>query len=159
MTKRDDEPAADALDDSMLALGQQLCFAVYSAAHAFNRTYKPMLDALGITYPQYLVLSVLWEKDGRTIGAIADRLALEPSTITPLVKRLEQAGFVTRLRSTVDERLVGVHLTDKGRGLQAQTGCLTDTLLKRSGMRVEEIIDLNARIQKLREALTAPAET
>lgn len=146
-------------DFQPIPLDSQLCFSLYGTSIAINRTYKPMLDALGITYPQYLVLSTLWEGDGQTISAVADRLALEPSTITPLVKRLEQAGFVTRLRSTVDERLVGVHLTDKGRGLQAQTGCLTDTLLKRSGMRVEEIIDLNARIQKLREALTAPAET
>ncbi|KQV42786.1 MULTISPECIES: MarR family transcriptional regulator [unclassified Rhizobium] len=146
-------------DFQPIPLDSQLCFSLYGTSIAINRTYKPMLDALGITYPQYLVLSTLWEGDGQTISAIADRLALEPSTITPLVKRLEQAGFVTRLRSTVDERLVGVHLTDKGRGLQAQTGCLTDTLLKRSGMRVEQIIDLNARIQKLREALTAPAKT
>lgn len=140
-----------------IPLDSQLCFSLYGTTIAINRTYKPMLDALGITYPQYLVLSVLWEADGQTISVIADRLALEPSTITPLVKRLEAAGFVVRQRSTRDERLVGVHLTDKGRGLQAQTGCLTDTLLQRSGMTVEEIIALNARIQKLRDALVAPS--
>jgi DNA-binding MarR family transcriptional regulator len=140
-----------------IPLDSQLCFSLYGTTIAINRTYKPMLDALGVTYPQYLVLSVLWEADGQTISVIADRLALEPSTITPLVKRLEVAGFVVRQRSTRDERLVGVHLTDKGRGLQAQTGCLTDTLLQRSGMTVEEIIALNASIQKLRGALTSPA--
>ena len=139
-----------------IPLDSQLCFSLYGTTIAINRTYKPMLDAMGITYPQYLVLSTLWEGDGQTISAIADRLALEPSTITPLVKRLEAAGFVQRLRSTKDERLVGVHLTDKGRGLQAQTGCLTDTLLQRSGMTVEEIVALNVRIQKLRDALTIP---
>lgn len=96
-----------------IPLDSQLCFSLYGTTIAINRTYKPMLDAMGITYPQYLVLSTLWEGDGQTISAIADRLALEPSTITPLVKRLEAAGFVQRLRSTKDERLVGVHLTDK----------------------------------------------
>jgi DNA-binding MarR family transcriptional regulator len=144
-------------DAQSIPLDSQLCFSLYGTTIAINRTYKPMLDALGVTYPQYLVLSVLWEADGQTISVIADRLALEPSTITPLVKRLEQAGFVVRQRLTRDERLVGVHLTDKGRGLQAQTGCLTDTLLQRSGMTVEEIMALNERIQKLRDALTTPA--
>lgn len=143
-------------DFQPIPLDSQLCFSLYGTSIAINRAYKPMLDALGITYPQYLVLSTLWEGDGQTISAIADRLALESSTITPLVKRLEAAGFVRRQRSTKDERLVGVHLTDKGRDLQAQTGCLTDTLLQRSGMTVEEIVALNVRIQKLRDALSAP---
>lgn len=142
-------------DFQPIPLDSQLCFSLYGTTIAINRTYKPMLDALGITYPQYLVLSTLWEVDGQTISVIADRLALEPSTITPLVKRLEAAGFVVRRRSTKDERLVGVHLTDKGRDLQVKTGCLTDTLLQRSGMTVEEIVALNTRIQKLRDALAA----
>lgn len=143
-------------DAHTIPLDSQLCFSIYGTTIAINRAYKPMLDALGITYPQYLVLSTLWEGDGQTISAIADRLALEPSTITPLVKRLEAAGFVTRRRSTKDERLVGVHLTDKGRDLQAETGCLTDTLLQRSGMTVKEIVALNESVQKLRDALAVP---
>lgn len=143
-------------DFKPLPLDKQLCFSLYGTSIAINRAYKPMLDALGITYPQYLVLSVLWEKDGRTIGAIADRLALEPSTITPLVKRLEQAGFVTRQRSTVDERLVGVHLSDRGRTLQAETGCLASTLLQRSGFTPQELAELNERIRTLRDALANP---
>ena len=93
-----------------LPLDSQLCFSIYSASIAIQRVYKPMLDALGVTYTQYLVLSALWENDGLTISAIAERLALEPSTITPAVKRLEAAGFVTRQRSTTDERLVEVRL-------------------------------------------------
>ncbi|MCV9999434.1 MarR family transcriptional regulator [Pararhizobium sp. YC-54] len=145
-------------DFQPIPLDSQLCFSLYGTSIAINRAYKPMLDALGITYPQYLVLSTLWEGDGQTISTIADRLALEPSTITPLVKRMEAAGFVTRQRSTVDERMVGVHLTDKGRDLQAKTGCLTDTLLQRSGMTVEEIIALNESVQKLRDALAAPVK-
>ncbi|MCA3577340.1 MAG: MarR family transcriptional regulator, partial [Bradyrhizobium sp.] len=102
-----------------------------------------------------LVLSVLWERDGQMISAIADRLALEPSTITPLVKRLEHAGFVERRRSTQDERQVGVHLTGSGKAMQSRTGCLTDTLLARSGLTVDELISLNKRVQALRDALTA----
>src|SRR6185369_5702725 len=120
-----------------------------------NRTYKPILDKLGITYPQYLVLSVLWEADGQTIGAIAERLALEPSTITPLVKRLELAGFLGRLRNPADERQVQVRLTERGREMRAKTACLTQELLSRSGMKVEEIIALNRQVQALRDALAA----
>ena len=95
-----------------LGLDNQLCFSLYGASIAMGRVYKPMLDKLGITYPQYLVLHALWEQDARTIGAIAERLALESSTITPLVKRLAAAGLVTRERDPVDERNVRVRLTD-----------------------------------------------
>ena len=102
-------------------LDEQLCFALYSASMAINRAYKPMLDKLGITYPQYLVLSTLWEKDGKTIGAIALRLALEPSTVTPLVKRLEAAGLMTRKRNVSDERQVFVNLTQKGKAMQERS--------------------------------------
>jgi DNA-binding MarR family transcriptional regulator len=136
-------------------LENQLCFSLYATTIAINRAYKPMLDSLGITYPQYIVLSALWEEDGRTITAIADRLALDPSMITPLVKRLEAAGLVGRRRNPADERQVQVRLTARGKALQADTGCLTDTLLERSGMSVDEIMELNARIQSLRDALVS----
>lgn len=140
-----------------IPLDNQLCFSLYATTIAINRTYKPMLDELGITYPQYLVLSTLWEEDGQTIGAIAHRLALEASTITPLVKRLELAGFLGRKRNPADERQVQVRLTAKGRDLQAETGCLTDTLLRRSGMTVEQLVALNQQVQALRDALVEPA--
>lgn len=140
-------------DAPTLPLDSQLCFSIYSASIAINRAYKPMLDALGVTYTQYLVLSTLWEKDGLTISAIADRLGLEPSTITPAVKRLEAAGFLGRQRSVVDERQVQVHLTTKGRDLHVKTGCLTDALLKHSGFTVPDMIDLNQKIQKLRDGM------
>jgi len=143
----------------LVPLDGQLCFSLYSTSMAINRLYKPMLDELGITYPQYLVLSTLWETDGQTITAIADRLALEPSTITPLVKRLEQAEFVTRERNAEDERKVQVFLTSKGKRLRADSGCLTDALLRNSGLTVKEMIDLNDRIQRLRAALTAGGRT
>ncbi len=140
-------------DAPTLPLDGQLCFSIYSTALAIQRVYKPMLDGLGVTYTQYLVLSTLWEKDGLTIGAIAERLALEPSTITPAVKRLEAAGFLSRRRSTSDERLVEVHLTQKGRELHPRTGCLTDALLRHSGLDVPQIIELNHRVQALRQGM------
>ncbi len=140
---------------STLPLDSQLCFAIYSAAIAINRVYKPMLDGLGVTYTQYLVLSTLWERDGLTISAIADRLALEPSTITPAVKRLEAAGFVARRRSADDERQVQVHLTARGSELHAKTGCLTSALLRHSGLGVPDLIDLNSKVQQLRDRMRA----
>jgi DNA-binding MarR family transcriptional regulator len=139
--------------DASIPLDGQLCFSLYGASIAINRAYKPMLDALGVTYPQYLVLSTLWEGDRQTIGAIAERLSLEPSTITPLVKRLEQAGFVDRQRNPDDERQVRVSLTPKGWDLRVETRCLTDTLLRRSGLTVEAIMALNQQVQALRDAL------
>jgi DNA-binding MarR family transcriptional regulator len=135
-------------------LDRQLCFSIYGADLAINRTYKPLLDRLGLTYPQYLVLHALWETDGLTITGIADRLALEPSTITPLVKRLELAGFLTRLRNPSDERQVQVSLTDKGRDMREESACLGEALLKKAGMSLQELGDLNRQVQRLRDALS-----
>jgi DNA-binding MarR family transcriptional regulator len=142
-----------------LPLDDQLCFSLYSASMAVLRAYKPLLDDLGITYPQYLVLHALWEQDGRTVGAIAERLALESSTITPLVKRLEAAGLVSRTRNPADERQVQVRLTGAGREIRGRCGCLGETLLGRSGMTIPDLASLNANVQALRDALaekTAP---
>jgi len=136
-------------------LDQQLCFSLYSASMAISRAYKPMLDALGLTYPQYLVLHALWEQDGRTIGAIAERLGLESSTITPLVKRLESAGLVTRARNPDDERQVQVRLTPRGREIRDECGCLGEELLARSGMTGEQLGKLNRKVQALRDAVAA----
>ncbi|MDH4987750.1 MarR family transcriptional regulator [Aminobacter anthyllidis] len=140
-------------NDPVLPLDGQLCFSIYSASLAIQRVYKPMLDELGVTYTQYLVLSTLWERDGLTIGAIANRLALEPSTITPAVKRLEAAGFVARQRSTTDERQVQVQLSKKGADLHAETGCLTSALLLNSGFTVPDMIELNRKVQLLRDGM------
>ncbi|MBP1845389.1 DNA-binding MarR family transcriptional regulator [Rhizobium petrolearium] len=134
-------------------LDSQLCFSLYMANIAINRTYKPMLDAMGITYPQYLVLSALAERDGLTIGSIAERLSLESSTITPPVKRLEQAGLVERRRSTADERQVHVWLTEAGRDLVQQAKCLGDTLIERSGMTLEEFQAFNQKVHTFLDAL------
>jgi MarR family transcriptional regulator, organic hydroperoxide resistance regulator len=136
-----------------LPLDAQLCFALYSANIAINRVYKPLLDRLGLTYPQYLVMSALWQQDGQTVGAIADRLSLESSTITPLLKRLEAAGLARRQRNPRDERQVIVTLTAKGKSLHQDSKCLTETLLERSGLPVEDIIRLNVEVSALRDAL------
>jgi len=139
-------PAAAPLDD-------QLCFSLYATSMAITRAYKPMLDRLGITYPQYLVLHALWEQDGRTVGAIAERLALESSTITPLVKRLEAAGFVTRERNPDDERQVQVRLTPRGAEMREECGCLAEELLTRSGMQGAQLMGLNRDVKTLWNAL------
>jgi len=136
-----------------LPLENQLCFSLYATTIAVNRLYKPMLDKLGLTYPQYLVLSTLWEQDGLPVSAIADRLSLDSSMITPLLKRLEAAGFVTRQRNPKDERQVIVRLTAKGRSLNHETACLTDALLERSGMTPEKLTRLNDQVQALKAAL------
>ena len=141
-------------ESETIVLRDQLCFSVYSTSIAINRLYKPLLDPLGLTYPQYLVLGALWEENERSIGAIAERLALEPSTITPLVKRLEQAGFVARRRNASDERQVHVHLTKKGQDVRLQTRCLKEAMLKKSGMSAEQLIRLNEEVQHLLDALT-----
>ncbi len=140
-----------------LSLDSQLCFSLYGASIAMNRVYKPMLDRLGITYPQYLVLHALWEEDGRTIGVLADRLSLESSTITPLVTRLEAAGFVTRARNPGDERHVHVRLTDRGEELRAESVCLAEAVFAKPGLSYAEMRSLTDKVQGLRQALTSGA--
>ena len=147
--------ARKAAADAPLMLSNQLCFSLYGASLAINRAYKPLLDALEITYPQYLVLSALWEVDGQTIGAIADRLNLDSSNVTPLVKRMEAAGLLSRERNPVDERQVVVSLTDHGRDMQARSACLGQTLFAAGGMNVEKLIQLNKDVQAFRDAVSA----
>jgi DNA-binding MarR family transcriptional regulator len=138
-----------------LPLDQQLCFSLYAASMAVGRAYKPLLDELGITYPQYLVLHALWEQDGRSVGAIAERLALESSTITPLVKRMEAANLVERRRNPDDERQVQVFLTEAGHALRTHCGCLAERLLERSRLSIDQLAALNQQVQALRDALVA----
>ncbi|MFC7052745.1 MarR family winged helix-turn-helix transcriptional regulator [Hansschlegelia quercus] len=138
-----------------LRLQDQLCYAVYSTAIAINRVYKPALDTLGLTYPQYLALLVLWEEDGLTVKAIADRLMLESSTLTPLLKRLEASGYVARRRSEEDERQVIVKLTSKGQALKERAPCVPLSLLSSSRLSVSELKRLNGDVQALRDALAA----
>ena len=138
-----------------MPLDRQLGYGLYSAFLAVSRTYKPWLDKLGLTYPQYLVMCVLWQDDDQTIGGIASRLDLEPSTITPLVKRLEHAGHVSRQRNPDDERQVRVRLTPEGRAIGKDTKSLADALYgtsAKAGISVEEVADLNTRVKALRDA-------
>ena len=107
-----------------LRLDSMLCFALYATAHAFTRFYKPRLEALDLTYPQYLVFVALWEKDGVTVSALGSRLYLDSGTITPLIKRLEARGLVKRVRDSEDERQVRILLTPAGRALQAKAAAI-----------------------------------
>lgn len=136
------------------ALDEQVCFALYGASMAVGRLYKPLLDELGITYPQYLALSTLWEEDGRSIGTIAERLSLEPSTVTPLIKRLEVAGLVRRERNPADERQVFVRLTEAGRALRERSRCLGEALVAASTMTPDRLVHLGSEVRALRNAIT-----
>ncbi|WP_255250154.1 MarR family winged helix-turn-helix transcriptional regulator [Rhizorhabdus dicambivorans] len=134
-----------------------LCFSVYSAGLAFNRVYKPLLDRLGLTYPQYLLILALAHEDGQTVGALGDRLFLESNTLTPMIKRLEAAGFVTRRRDTDDERVVRVSLTDKGRAAAAEEACISPELLEATGMASYDLTRLQQLLTRLGGNLRASA--
>jgi DNA-binding MarR family transcriptional regulator len=138
-----------------VALDEQTCYAIYSAGMAIQRAYKPLLDDLGLTYPQYLVLNVLWREDGQTVGGIADRLALESSTLTPLLKRLEAAGIVSRQRNPDNERQVRVVLTEQGRSLRSRASCLGDRLVTVSGDSARLLAQINQDVRKLRDSIYA----
>ena len=145
----------DAKPNNPIPLESQLCYAIYSAGMAIQRAYKPALDALGLTYPQYLVLNVLWRDDDQTVGGIAEKLALASSTLTPLLKRLEAAGLVRRVRNPDDERQVVVALTGQGRALRSRAGCLGDVLLSASGQSPAKLGELNRGVRELRDAIYA----
>src|SRR6201991_578956 len=144
--------------DLPLLLGNQVCFAFYSPAHAFTRFYKPLLDRLGLTYPQYLVMLVLWEEDGLPVKEIGERLFLDSGTLTPLLKRMETAGLVKRTRSTEDERQVIVALTAQGEALKEKARGLPLLILAASECSVAELTALKSEIVSLREKLNAAAE-
>src|ERR1700694_3837574 len=138
-----------------LLLGNQLCFAVYSTAHAFNRAYKPLLDRLGLTYPQYLVMLVLWERDGVPVKNIGERLFLDSGTLTPLLKRLEAAELVKRTRSTEDERQVLIALTSQGQALREKARAVPQAILAASACSVTELSAMKNEIIDLRDRLNA----
>ncbi len=144
--------------DQMLRLDNQICFAVYSAAHAFNRVYKPLLDRLGLTYPQYLVMLVLWERDGVAVKEIGERLHLDSGTLTPLLKRLEQAGLIKRTRSTEDERQVLIDLTSSGEMLKDKARAVPPSILAASQCSVAELSAVKDEIVALRDRLNAMVE-
>jgi DNA-binding MarR family transcriptional regulator len=151
------QPGTDA--QAWLALDHQLCFALYSASLAMTKVYKPLLAPLGLTYPQYLVLLVLWEGDGITVSQVGTRLKLDSGTLTPLLKRLEQQGLLQRLRDAGDERRVLLTLTAAGRALQAQALAVPQAVACASACELDEIRSLTERLTVLREQLiTFPAQ-
>lgn len=140
-----------------LMLDRQLCFPLYAASRLVTQLYNPLLKELGITYPQYLVLLVLWEKDGQPVSAIGRRLYLESNTLTPLLKRLEEKGMVVRKRSEEDERVVAVALTEKGRALKAKAVCIPEQIigaLSAGEEAGEEVVQFQATLYKIIQRLS-----
>jgi len=144
------KPAVDPL-----LLGNQICFAVYSTAHAFNRFYKPLLDKLGLTYPQYLVMMVLWEQDGVPVKDIGEKLFLDSGTLTPLLKRMEATGLIKRTRSTQDERQVLIALTPHGHALREKARAVPQAMLASSACSVGELFEMKNELVALRDKLNA----
>lgn len=140
-------------DNASLPPPQMLCFALYSAGHAMQAAYKPLLEPLGLTYPQYLALAALWAKNGQTVGQIGNTLLLDSNTLTPLLKRLEQGGWITRQRDTDDERQVRISLTDAGRTLQGEAAKVPLCFLDQTGLSAEHAAALRDALTTLRDRL------
>ena len=136
-----------------LLLDHQLCFSLYAASLAMTRRYQPLLTELGLTYPQYIALLALWEHDDVTVSALGDRLALDSGTLTPLLKRMETSGWVTRERDAADERRVRVRLTPAGRALRERAQHIPSSLLAGSGVTATQVRQLTAELQALRQRL------
>eukprot|EP01030_Chromulinospumella_sphaerica_P019534 gene19534-19428_t len=138
-----------------LLLDNQLCFALHSTSLLMTKVYKPLLQALGLTYPQYLAMMVLWEQDGLTVGEISNRLLTDPGSLTPLLKRLEAEGLLSRTRSRADERVVVVELTEAGRALRDKAMGVPPCILGASGLQMEQLQKLQADLLELRRNLQA----
>jgi DNA-binding MarR family transcriptional regulator len=143
----------DGTMEGLLRLDVQICFALYGAAHAFNRAYKPLLEPLGLTYPQYLVMMALWEKETATVKTLGEMLGLDSGTLSPLLKRLEQAGLITRKRGTVDERQVVIALTTEGADLKKKAANVMRSIGEATGCSLEELGQLRDRLNALKENL------
>lgn len=141
--------------DQALRLDNQVCFALYSASHAMSKAYKPHLDALGLTYPQYVAMLVLWERDGLTVSELGERLYLDSGTLTPLLKRLEGAGYISRLRDTADERRVLIQLTADGRKLKSKAVDIPACMFETMQCSIKELSALTRQVQELRDRLQA----
>ncbi|MGY2269040.1 MarR family winged helix-turn-helix transcriptional regulator [Pseudomonas sp. SDO5561_S422] len=136
-----------------LLLDNQLCFALHSTSLLMTKVYKPLLQALGLTYPQYLAMMVLWEEDGLTVGEISNRLLTDPGSLTPLLKRLEAEGLLSRTRSREDERVVVVELTEAGRALRDKAMDIPQCILGASGLDIERLRKLQGDLLALRKNL------
>jgi DNA-binding MarR family transcriptional regulator len=137
-----------------VALDDQLCFALYAASRAVTARYRPLLDELGVTYPQYLVLMLLWEQDGQTVGQLGNRLALDSGTLSPLLKRLTAAGLVTRHRRADDERSVSVRLTDAGRALQQPACAISAQMIDALSLNTEEFAELKGQLRTITDRVS-----
>jgi DNA-binding MarR family transcriptional regulator len=159
MTENDHQFQQDApISGEEVPLEDFLCFSLYSANHAMHRVYKPLLAELGLTYPQYLAMVALWEEDSVLVGALCDRLHLESSTVTPLLKRLEAMGLLTRARDKADERQVRVNLTQAGQDLRLKTKRFAACVVSSTGMSLEDVQALQRQIMRLRDNLRSAAE-
>ncbi|MBO0752881.1 MAG: winged helix-turn-helix transcriptional regulator [Bradyrhizobiaceae bacterium] len=141
-----------------LQLDQFLCFSVYAAEHAFNQFYRPLLDEIGLTYPQYLVMVGLWSHDDRAVKEIGAALSLESNTLTPLLKRLEALDLVTRVRDAADERQVRIRLTAKGRRLREPAERIPICVTAALGLSSQELLDLREKLRRVRQRLRSAAE-
>jgi DNA-binding MarR family transcriptional regulator len=141
--------------DAMLQLDNQLCFALYSTSLAMTKLYKPLLEDLGLTYPQYLAMLVLWEQDGLTVSELGERLYLDSGTLTPLLKRMESAGLVSRIRAVQDERRVHITLTAEGRKLKDKAAKIPGCILSATQCSIPELVSLTQQVQSFRKRLTA----
>lgn len=144
--RKDDAPLADFM-----------CFAIYSANLAYSRVYKPVLEELGLTYPQYVAIVALWDEDELTVKGLSDKLFLEPSTVTPMLKRLETMGYLTRTRGVDDERVVRVRLTEAGRKLREKAWTLSKVTFEAAGLSLDEFRILQRGITNLRTNLLSAA--
>ena len=150
-------PAATAGTIAVPRLDQQLCFALYSASGLMTKLYRPLLDPLGLTYPQYLAMLALWQHAPSTVGDLGEALGLDSATLTPLLKRLEANGLVARIRDVADERRVHVSLSAAGRRLKARAAAVPACLMAASQCSVEELVALTQQIQQLRDRVKAAA--
>lgn len=149
--------SSDVADINLLALDRQVCFALAVAARSVIALYRPLLEPMGLTHPQYLVMLALWEHDPRSGRELARLLQLDPGTLTPLLKRLEQGGLVTRRRDPSDERALAVTLTPAGRALRAQAERIPPAIIARLGMSLEQLQDLRETLNTVIAAATSPA--
>ena len=141
--------------DRLLQLDNQLCFALYSTSLAMTKVYKPLLGEIGLTYPQYLAMLVLWEKDGLMVSELGEKLYLDSGTLTPLLKRMEALGLIARIRDVEDERRVHITLTSAGRKLKAKAANIPACILSASQCSIPEITALTKQVQALRQRLAA----
>ena len=150
------KPTTDTPSPALLRLDNQVCFALYSASLAMTKLYKPLLDTVGLTYPQYLVMLVLWERDGVTVSELGERLFLDSGTLTPLLKRLETTGHIARIRDAEDERRVRISLTAQGRALRDKAEAIPPCVLEASQCTVPELTALTGQLKTFRDRIQAP---